>query len=259
MDVYPLTEQQIAFFRENGFVQLDNVLTPDELEELRRAADEVLAQRYDVHIELSAANPDYEKVFVQKLNLWLLHDGIRKYTLHPRLAEIARRLLGVRRVRLWHDHLLTKMPGDSKPSPWHQDRPYWSMSGYDQVSCWLALDDVDEHNGCMQFIPGSHLWGELEPIDLVHPKDIFALVPDKEPREPYIARLKAGSCTFHHGLTFHYAGANHSDRPRRAFVIIYMADGARYTGKPHVITDRLSLQPGQLFEGELYPILAEGD
>ncbi len=255
----PVTEQQVAFFRENGFVQIDNVLSPEELEALRRAADEVLAQRYDPRIETSAENPEYEKVFVQKVNLWRVHEGIRQYTFHPRIAEIARRLIGARRVRLWHDQLLTKMPGDSKPSPWHQDRPYWPMIGYDQLSCWMALDDVDEHNGCMQFIPGSHLWGELEPINLVNPQDIFALVPGKEVREPYIARLKAGSCTFHHGLTFHYAGANHTDRPRRAMVTIYMADGTGYNGQPHVVTDGLGLQPGAPLAGEMFPILAEGE
>lgn len=260
MKHYPLTEQQIAFFRENGFVQLDNVLTPEELEALRCAADEVLSRRYeDARIETSAANPEYEKVFVQKVNLWRVHEGIRQYTFHPRIAEIARQLIGAPRVRLWHDQLLTKMPGDSKPSPWHQDRPYWPMIGYDQLSCWMALDDVDEHNGCMQFIPGSHLWGELEPINLVTPQDIFALVPDKEVREPYVARMKAGSCTFHHGLTFHYAGANHTDRPRRAMVTIYMADGTCYNGKPHVVTDGLGLQPGDLLAGELFPVLAGGD
>jgi ectoine hydroxylase-related dioxygenase (phytanoyl-CoA dioxygenase family) len=258
MTSYPLTDEQIAFFRENGFVQLDHVLSAEELAALRAAADEVLRRRYDSRVETSAANPEYEKVFVQKVNLWRVHEGIRRYVLNPRLAEIARRLIGTSRIRLWHDHLLTKMPGDSKPSPWHQDRPYWPMNGYDQLSCWMALDDVDERNGCMQFIPGSHLWGELEPVNLVNPQDIFALVPDKPVKPAYIARMKAGSCTFHHGLTFHYASANQTDRPRRAMVTIYMADGTTYNGKPHVVTDGLGLQLGAPLVGELFPVLAEG-
>ncbi|MGQ9739180.1 MAG: phytanoyl-CoA dioxygenase family protein [Armatimonadota bacterium] len=123
MEGYSLTPEQVAFFRENGFVQLDNVLTEEELQALRSYADEVLSRRFDPTIETSAANPEYEKVFVQKVNLWRVHEGIRRYVLSPKIAEIARQLIGARAIRLWHDHLLTKMPGDSKPSPWHQDRP----------------------------------------------------------------------------------------------------------------------------------------
>ncbi len=254
-----VTDEHVAFFRQNGFVQLERVLTPEELSAIRAAADDVLSRRYDARIDTSAANPEYEKVFVQKVNLWRVHDGIREYVLRPRLAEIGRRLLGVPAVRLWHDQLLTKMPGDSKPSPWHQDRPYWPMIGYSQLSCWMALDDVDEQNGCMQFLPGTHLWGELEPVNLVTPQDLRDVAGEREIPDPYVARLSAGSCTFHHSLTFHYAGPNRTERPRRALVTIYMADGTGYNGRGHVVTDGLGLPVGEPLQGELFPVLASAE
>ncbi|WP_442956048.1 phytanoyl-CoA dioxygenase family protein [Paenibacillus sp. MMO-177] len=55
---------------------------------------------------------------------------------------------GASGLRLFHDHALLKMPQDSKPTPWHQDLPYWPMNEPGALSIWIALDDVDEHNGC---------------------------------------------------------------------------------------------------------------
>src|SRR5437773_1727508 len=100
-----------------------------------------------------SGNADISKVFLQKVNLWRDHEGMRQYVFGGRMAEVARRLSGSPRVRLWHDHALIKRPRDSKPSPWHQDLPYWPMNEPGTLSCWMALDDVDRDNGCMEFIP----------------------------------------------------------------------------------------------------------
>jgi phytanoyl-CoA hydroxylase len=256
MNPYPLTRQQISFYRENGFVQLPYVLTADELEQVRHDLDEVATIALDARHHTSSG--DYEKVFVQKVNLWTVHEGLRRYVFNEKLAEIARQLAGARQVRLWHDHALIKMPGDSKPSPWHQDLPYWPMAEPGALSCWMALDDVDERNGCMQFIPESHKWGKFEPIRLVDAQDLFALVsePDKKDFTPAVMRMRAGSCTFHHGLTFHYASANSTDQPRRAIITIYMPDGTTYTGARHVVTDPLEMEAGKPFDGSMFPVLA---
>lgn len=258
MDPYPLTDEQIAFYRENGFIQLHNVLSAEELQLVRNALEDANKLSLDPTHHTSQLNPEYEKVFVQKVNLWRVHEGIRQYTLSWRLADIARRLAGFDAVRLWHDQALIKMPGDSKETAWHQDLPYWPMNEPGALSCWMALDDVTPENGCMQFIPGSHLWGIFEPIVLTGPQDLFALVPDADKRDftPFVAAMPAGSCTFHDGRTFHYAGANRTDKPRRAMVTIYMADGTTFNGNSHVVTDGLGLQPGQPMDHEVFPLLA---
>ena len=62
--------------------------------------------------------------------------------------------------------------------------------------------------------------------------------------------------TFHDGLTFHYASANSTDKPRHALAIIYMPDGTTYNGKPHVVTDGLNLTQGAPIDHEHFPILA---
>lgn len=260
-DAYPLTDEQIRFYQENGYVQLFDVLTPEELEETRAALADADTLALDARHHTSAGRPEYERIFVQKVNLWTVHEGMRRCVHRRKIADIARRLARTPRVRLWHDHALVKMPGDSKASEWHQDLPYWPFNASEAgaLSCWLALDDVDERNGCMQFVPKSHTWGRFEPINLVNAQSIFDLVPEPDSKDftPQVMPMPAGSCTFHHGLTFHYASPNSTDRPRRALVTIYMPEGVTYNGRRHVVTDGLGLEPGQPIAGDLFPVLAE--
>jgi phytanoyl-CoA hydroxylase len=254
---YPLTAEQVEFYRRNGYVRLPDVLTPEELDAARRGVDEAVRKREELS-QSNLVDSDYARVFVQMVNLWQVSDILRPCVLSAKLASIAKRLSGFQSVRLWHDHALVKMPGDSKPSPWHQDLPYWPHDRSGSLSCWMALDDVTEENGCMWFVPGSHQWGRLEPISLTDPQDIFSLVPDPAGKDftPVPQPLKAGSCTFHDSLLFHYAGPNRTERPRRALITIYMENGTRYTAAPHCVTDPLGLKAGDALEGDLFPVLA---
>ncbi len=129
------------------------------------------------------------------------------------------------------------------------------------LSCWMALDDVDEANGCMAFVPHSQWFGALEPIRLTDPQSLFGLVPEdvrgRTRLQGVFQPMKAGSCTFHNGLTFHYAGPNRTERPRRAIITIYMPGDVHYTGADHPITQGLGLRAGDVLTGERFPILAE--
>lgn len=251
-------DEQVQFYQENGFIQLDGVLEPDALDRLRGAIDAVY-QSGQGGIHNSAGRSAYAKVLDQRVNLWRDNAIVADFVRNPRLAEIARRLCRAQAVRLWHDQALLKQPEDSRPTPWHQDLPYWPMNEPGALSLWMALDDVDERNGAMSFVPGSQRVGALPGINLVDPQDLFAMVPKGElaGTRPVTARMKAGSCTFHNGLTFHYAAANQTDRPRRAMVIIYMPDGTTFNGKGHICTNGLGLEVGRPIAGDLFPVLAE--
>jgi len=251
-----VSEEQVAFYRENGFLELDGVLRPEEVAVLAGRIDEIYAKDQG-GIHTSSANSAYAKVLDQRVNLWRDDEVMRGFVFDPRLAEVARRLCGAAAVRLWHDQALLKQPGDSRPTPWHQDLPYWPMQQPGALSLWMALDDVDERNGAMSFVPGSQRVGALQGINLVDPQDLFAMVPKGElaGTRPVTARMRAGSCTFHHGLTFHYAAANTTERPRRAMVIIYMPDGTTFNGRGHICTSDLALEVGQPIAGDRFPIL----
>lgn len=257
---YPITEEQIRFYQDNGYVQLLDVLTPEELEQARTALADVLQMQLDRQHDLSG-DPKHDKIFIQKVNMWQVLPSMREYVFSHKLAEIARRLTRARHIRLWHDHALIKMPGDSKASAWHQDIPYWPMVEDGALSCWMALDDVYKENGCMAFVPGSQRLGRLEPINLIEPQDLFGLVPEDKREgirfEPQFQPMPAGSCTFHDGRTFHYAGPNTTDKPRRAIITIYMPGDVHFNGHNHVVTQDLGLEVGDVLQGERFPVLAE--
>jgi ectoine hydroxylase-related dioxygenase (phytanoyl-CoA dioxygenase family) len=257
-----LSKEKIDFYQENGFVQVDNVLSEDELFELRKYLEEAMNSNGSLSIQTDKKGGSYYRILNQKVNTWRDHAGMGKYVFHPRFAKMALELSGENGIRLFHDQALLKMPGDSKPTPWHQDFPYWPMNGKKDtktLSIWVALDDVDENNGCMMFLPKSHRVGKLKPIDLVNPQDVseFTKGTIVEDKQPVMVRMRAGSCTFHNGLTFHYAHANKTDRPRRALVMIYMPDETTYNGKPHPITDGLDLAKDQPLSGGLFPLLVK--
>ena len=257
---YAISEDQIEFYQLNGYIQLFDVLTPAELEQIRSAFDEVNERGNDHRVRVGDENSTYEKIFIQKVNLWRDFESIKQYVLSLKIASIARRLSRRKRVRLWHDHALIKLPGDSRASDWHQDLPYWPMAETGALSCWMALDDVFIENGCMQFVPKSHSWGKFEPINLVDAQSIFDLVPEPEKKDftPVPMPMPAGSCTFHNGLTFHYAGPNTTDKPRRAMITIYMPDGITFNGRPHVVTDPIHPIIGEPLTGDMFPVVSEG-
>jgi ectoine hydroxylase-related dioxygenase (phytanoyl-CoA dioxygenase family) len=261
VDPYPITEEQIRFYQDNGYIQLHDVLPAAEIERLRAGMAQAVEdkKKYNAN-DGPRHDAGYTKVFLQMVNLWEHYPGVREYVLNPRIGEIARKLARTSRVRLWHDHALIKYPQDSKATAWHQDWVYWPMDRPGALSCWMALDDVTIKNGCMSFIPGSHKLGPLNPVDLGNTTDesMLELFPEEQRKNfrPVAMPMKAGSCTFHDGLTFHYAGPNVTDAPRRAMVTIFMPAGTRYKKLEHLVGDRANLVPGQEFDGALFPIVA---
>lgn len=259
----PITQRHIDFYRENGFVQVDDMLTPEELAELRTYLEESMQAEGDRSVQTDQTGGLYYRVLNQKVNVWRDHAGMGKYSFHPRFAQSALQLSGASGIRFFHDHGLWKMPGDSKATPWHQDTPYWPVNESDagMMSIWITLDDVNEQNGCMAFVPKSHKLGKLKGIDFLNPQNIFDYVEggQSEDRKPVVVPLKAGSCTFHNGLTFHYAHANSTDKPRRVLAIIFMPDVVTYSGADHVVTNGTGLQPGEAIKGPRFPLLARND
>ncbi|HZG78780.1 MAG TPA: phytanoyl-CoA dioxygenase family protein [Paenibacillus sp.] len=250
------TEEQVNYYRANGFVQIDGVLSPEELEELREYLDEAMGAKAVNGLQTSQAGGAYYNVLNQRVNTWRDHGGMAKFVLSERFAALAKQLVGADGIRLFHDHALFKMPNDSKPTPWHQDHGYWPMQPSGALSIWIALDDVDENNGCMMFVPKSQQIKNLKNVNFVEPHDLFEEAGGAVDRNTaVVCRMKAGSCTFHDGFTFHYAHANRTDRPRRVLAIIYMPDGTVSNGKNHPVLAE-PLEAGAKLAGPLFPRLA---
>ena len=255
---YPVSDDKVTFFQENGYVRFDNVLSPDEVEVMREALERGMDQKKAFARDLAGGG---DKI-VQMVNLWEVDDVCRAYSTSPRLAEMAKRLTGSDSVRLFHDQALVKKPGPSAASPWHQDQPYWPSKEPGMLSCWMALDDVTIDRGCMQFIPGTHKWGEFDPISFAGDGPALQDLVSEEQKaqwNPVPVELKAGDCTWHHGLTFHFTRPNTTEHIRRAFVTIYIPDGVTYAADEKMegpLSDSITSQKGDPLRGTKFLELA---
>lgn len=243
-----VSDEQIRRYREDGFLVIEDFLDEHELEDWRTQVDEAVEQRLAAGGFLqNQDDPDsyYAQVFVQCLKLADTHAGVRRLMLDPRLGRLAGRLAGVEGIRIWHDQALIKPPFGN-PTAWHLDNPYWSFTSPDAISLWVALDDATPHNGCLYYLPGTHRMAGRENASIQPDlSSLFRAYPAWREIEPVAAGCRAGSAVLHNGLVAHGAGANMTNKPRRAMTCAYMPDGSVFNGTQNVLPtevfERLSL------------------
>lgn len=238
-----LSDAQIGFYRENGFLVIEDFLTPEELSTWSRWTDEAVEQRLAQGKGFGFLNnqsdPDafYAQVFTQCLKLADTHPGMHQLMHDPRLGKMAATLAGVEGIRIWHDQALYKPPFGN-PTGWHLDNPYWSFTSRDSLSIWVALDAATLGNGCMWYIPGSHKTARQDNAGIgPNQGDLFKLYPEWRQIEPVACPCPAGAAVFHSGLTAHGAGANMTNKPRRAMTCAYMPEGSVFNGAKNVLPE----------------------
>jgi hypothetical protein len=213
-DVMP-TDDEVASFRENGFLVVERITTDEEIDWMRPIFEAAFEQ-VDAG-EIDSPNPKiaYQTMFPELRFPELLH------TTYLRNAKAyARALLGEDDLHSW-GHMIRKPVGNSRLAPWHQDEAYWeSELEYTALGSWLPLHDVTVEMGAMQFIPGSHKAGVLNHWfydgDPMH----NLLVADGVDTTQAVAcPLKKGGCTFHHQRTLHFTEPNTTDQARYAYPI----------------------------------------
>jgi ectoine hydroxylase-related dioxygenase (phytanoyl-CoA dioxygenase family) len=258
-----LTDAQIAFFRENGFVKGGRVLADAQVEALRAALAAVMAGQAAAQPErISNMLRSEERTVVQVVNIWAADERFRAHIYSPAICEMVAQLIGTDVLRVWHDQIQYKPPRSGGPTYWHQDHPYWPiLQPADLVSAWVALDDATLENGCMRMVPRSHRWGPhkggtigTREADEFAPDYDPALVPPEETIEIVPCEVACGEVMFHHCLTWHGSAANPSDRPRRAIAVHYMPGYTRYvpTGQ-HIMEHRVEVAPGEILQGDYFP------
>jgi phytanoyl-CoA hydroxylase len=243
-----LSQQQIYQYQEEGFLVIEDFLDASELQEWRQAVDQAVKERNGLKIpgkEIRMEDEDgsnkemdyYANVFDQLLNLWQTNDRVKKIMLDERLGEMAATLAGADGIRIWHDQALIKRPW-ANPTSWHLDTPFWSFSDKRALSIWVALDDATPDNGCLYFIPQSHLQTTFDnPGITKNMNAVFQFYPQLSKSKSVCASMKAGSASFHNGLCIHGAAANMTPGFRRAMTCAYMPDGAVFNGIQNILTD----------------------
>lgn len=244
-----VADATVQEYRTQGFVRIPQIISAEEAAHFHQAA-KAASERLR-HKDFSRT-----AVFTQLVNVWQEDDAMRALTLHPNVGGVAQKLAGIP-LRIWHDHMLIKQPHNNAPTHFHQDQPYWPHANTRHtLSAWIALVDVPVERGCMTFIPKSHTRTDLRPQNLHDEHDLLSLWPELVWRERVTVPLKAGDCTFHHGLCPHMATPNFTDEPRFAHVIIFMDAETTYSSAKHVITDLLGLDVGAPLDGPLFPLAA---
>ena len=260
---HQLSEDQIQSYRANGFIIIENFLSPEELEYWRKAVNAAVEERAGIKIpgrniktgEADGINEDsgyLAKVFDQLLNLWQTNDTVKEIMIDQRIGKMATQLSGADGIRIWHDQALIKRPW-ANPTAWHLDTPFWSFSDRHAISIWVALDDATLENGCLFFIPGSQNITGFDKITIGRNMDgVFDKYPQLRNSKPIAAPMKAGSCSFHNGLTVHGANANMTSGFRRAMTCAYMPDGNVFNGEPNILPDAYvnSLQIGDILNND---------
>jgi ectoine hydroxylase-related dioxygenase (phytanoyl-CoA dioxygenase family) len=264
-----MTPEEHAFFNEHGWVIVDKLVSDERIEELRQALDDVLHRRTEnaprTH---SAIERQDGTVVTQMIQAYRAHSTFEEHIYHPEIARIACELMHDPVARLWHDQVIYKGPQTGGGVGWHQDYGYWQHAApADMVTCWLALDDCDEENGCMMMLDGSHKWGLLDDIQAFGGEELDAALdrlPDEYRKQAKMVpmKMKAGQASFHHCLTFHGSYENRSNRPRRCVISHFLNGHSRYVeakdahgkGKGHEVM----VDDGEVISGEKFPLVFDG-
>ena len=222
----------------DGYLAVENVLTPDQLSEVRERIDSLIADPDNPPDGVgigregntvkdkdsdAAKNDDVRGASFLVKNLTFFQDIARSQN----LLSITRGLLGPR-VKVFRDQALFKPPGGQAKPP-HQDQSYFRVKPIDDlVTAWIALDDATLDNGCMCYVPGSHKHG-IFPItqDPDRPVHHIPDVGDLDFPDPVPVAVPAGSAIFHHGCTLHHSDENRSDRWRKAIIFHYSTSDAK--------------------------------
>ncbi|MEC9047339.1 MAG: phytanoyl-CoA dioxygenase family protein [Planctomycetota bacterium] len=253
-----------ASFERDGFVGPLVMLSAEELDAVRAAVEEVIhnldAHRHRLYEVEASYTERPDEVVCHFLGGFRVHPVLRELIFHERITSTCAALLGVDRLRFWHDQVFAKPPQHPGVVPWHQDYSYWTRTApAKHITCNLLLDDSDEASGCLQFVPQSHRWPLLPSIPFDSTLErICDHLPAGANFTPVAVSAPAGSATFHHSHTLHGSDCNRSDRWRRAVVLNYMDAETRVAdGSAPLLRGVAALPEGAVVEGDEFPIVFE--
>jgi hypothetical protein len=259
-----LSGEQVAFFREHGYVAGVRVLSDGQVEQLRAELNELTDPShplnhlfYEFHTNESR---DPALVLFHALGAWRVAAGFHDLLWHPALTVAAAQLLGGP-VRFWHDQLFCKPARHGGVVAWHQDYSYWTRTfPVAHLSCWIGLDDSTRANGCLHYVPGSHRWPLLPVTGLAGDMDAIQSVLTEEQRaafKPVAVELKKGEASFHHPLLVHGSFENRGDRQRRAAVVNVFRDGVRSASDRPPLAGVPAIPTGEKMAGRFFPLLLD--
>jgi len=213
-----LTDADLTRYRNDGVLAPAGTLAPSALADLESELERFLS-------ELRWPNADFIPNIIDREPDW------RRFATMPELIEPVRALIGDD-VILWGSGLFCKSAEGGRGTPWHQDGQYWPIRPLETVTAWIAVDRIDQGNGCLRVIPGSHRDRALLEHDQNDSPDLILnqeLSPDQwDGVEPMDLVLEPGQFSLHDVYMIHGANPNTSGRRRAGLAFRYMPASSHY-------------------------------
>ena len=220
-ETYIVSESQIDFFRNNGFIKLKQVFSKEEIDYLNTVITDQVNQ-LNQHVLSVDKRDTYGKAFLQIMNIWKNSDIVKELVFGKKLAKIASELLEVEGVRIYHDQALYKEPSGGH-TPWHADQYYWPLASDNTVTAWMPLQETPLEWGPLEFSAGSNQLTEGRDKEISDDSQQFLEDALKKKGFPHVVEsFDLGEVSFHRGWLYHRAGPNKSNQMRKVMTIIYM-------------------------------------
>jgi ectoine hydroxylase-related dioxygenase (phytanoyl-CoA dioxygenase family) len=259
---YRLSDEQVEFYREHGYVAGVRMLDERQVDALREELTTLADSKHPAH-ELfyeyhSNESTDPTKILFHALGAWRIAKGFHDVLWNPAFIVPASQLLDGA-VRFWHDQLFCKPAQHGGVVAWHQDYSYWTRTKpVAHLSCWIGLDDAARENGCLHYVPGSQRWNLLPITGLADDMDaIQTVLTDEQKREfkPVAIELKKGEASFHHPLMVHGSFENRTAHQRRATVINVFREGVVSASDAPPLAGVPAIPVGEKMSGQYFPLL----
>lgn len=223
---YTLPGPAIDYFRENGFIKLKNVLSPELVQYMNKTISAEVVRLNTQHLPMEERDT-YGKAFLQIMNIWTKSPMVKEIVFSKRLAKIAADLMEVNGVRMYHDQALFKEPGGGH-TPWHADQYYWPLASDNTVTAWIPLQETGLELGPVEFSAKSQQLQEGRTLKISDDSEV--LIQKKltlHDFEKVVEPFELGEISFHSGWVFHRAGENKTNQMRKVMTVIYMEKDMR--------------------------------
>ena len=257
-----ISDADIDAYMADGIVCLRGLFDAMWIGHLRDCVDRCIASPGPLAKDITRQG---EGVFISDTFVHEHISGFKRFIWESPAAGIVARVLGAAKVNLLFDQILVKEPGSTTRTMWHHDHPYWPVAGDQVCTLWIALDPVTAENGAVEYIRGSHKWGQRYKArsftgDDRYKEDLPEL-PDIDGMRDQFDFLQfdmaPGDCTIHHGLLVHGAPGNETAGRRRAYVARWCGDDVTYNPRPNIqqMLRDPEIEPGGPLDCDLFPVV----
>jgi ectoine hydroxylase-related dioxygenase (phytanoyl-CoA dioxygenase family) len=257
-----ITQDQIDAFQRDGVILIKGLFA-DHVDTLRDGVDRNMADPGPYASE-NLTSGEKGRFFDDYCN-WNRIPEFEAVIRDSPAAEVAADLMQSQTTQLFHDHVLVKEPGTSKPTPWHTDGPYYFVQGQQTVSFWSPLDPVTQAS--LRCVAGSHKWPKpvlptrwLSETAFYNDDDTYMAVPDPDAEGMDVREwvMEPGDAVAFNYHILHGARGNDAATRRRAFSLRLLGDDARYTTRPGPTSPPFpghDMKQGQRLREDWFPVI----